>query len=1183
MANIPLYAGKIDNNDKKISSSSQEFKKGVKIIKSTAREIIASFTFKQYFSQKSVEGDDGRTYRRYLPEEGFGLTDEVGKPMLPVKHVKLQVPSDSDSFSIEIIEDNSEMSPIPFHEIYPTPEIYFEEENGFPIEKERFAKDEKAYGKDQLYPSNQLVEIAGTAFFRQIKMLKIKLYPVQYNPAQGMLTECRSLKLRIRYTSAKPSNEVIADTTSSFHPVAKEILPNYSFQPQRDEEDEEGEWDRLDREDIISEDPRFIVDYLVICTDAFIDSESLEEWCDYRVSEAGGGYNIGTVALSDIYAQYDERRPPEENIKDCIQFIYDNWREDEDISNLSFVLLIGDADRGANDENWFLPVWGGIEFHGEEVIGDNNYACVEGDDAVPELIIGRFPVKTMEELDAMVQKTLDFEQHPPDQDEENHWGTRSLYLGGYGIGTVFTLIPMHGLRDRLLEQNLELIEMNANDPGYGYDNESAGAIIANEGCLLVSYSGHGSVRGWHPGGRGLISYLEDHEQEDLPVVVFSFACRTGCFDNRFYDCYGESWVKTEGAGSVAFLGASRLSHAGANYMSTRRLLEYIFENEHENYILGESILYEKVNSRSDTQRQSYNLLGDPALNFTNHIGRSTKSELYTSSLFIEVDPDNEEESIVNIQIENIGETDAEGIIVRLFEIFDNGRLEQVGDDHEIDFLESGDMVALQQPWQFGEDISVRFYVTVDPDNEIPELSQYNNHLLNGSYEGLLFIAESIYVDASNEGEENGSLEHPFNTIGEAVYCILRNREIDQLVTINIMEGVYQGEWIGQGEEEMIGSIYDIHFRGIGDIGNIIIRDSQIYGLCSSTTVENLTFDNSLLHMYSGNIIGNVFKDCEEAIINRGGYLRGNVFYGNDIAFGFGTQWNDGDGETIFINNTVINNGAAFRFPDDRLREHGTILRNNIILGNGELIGNIELADVSSDYNVTDDGIFLNLDETNFNDDPLFVDTDNYDFHLREGSPCINAGHPDRQYNDRDGSRNDIGAFYFSQGEDVIEQSIELTEGWNLISFNVDVGSMNVVEVLAPLIEDEVLIMAKDSSGMLWSRFGYDPEPLGIEHAYHLKVNRDAVLTVEAPPIQYPVTITLEPGWNFVGYPAQGEGLIEEILEELLEEEKISMIKDGDGRFCAPSYNFYGFRRLEPGKGYLIEINGEEDVSFELTE
>jgi hypothetical protein len=43
-------------------------------------------------------------------------------------------------------------------------------------------------------------------------------------------------------------------------------------------------------------------------------------------------------------------------------------------------------------------------------------------------------------------------------------------------------------------------------------------------------------------------------------------------------------------------------------------------------------------------------------------------------------------------------------------------------------------------------------------------------------------------------------------------------------------------------------------------------------------------------------------------------------------------------------------------------------------------------------------------------DPKFTDLDNGDFTLASDSPAINAGPPDPQYNDRDGSRNDIGMF-----------------------------------------------------------------------------------------------------------------------------------------------------------------------------
>jgi len=56
---------------------------------------------------------------------------------------------------------------------------------------------------------------------------------------------------------------------------------------------------------------------------------------------------------------------------------------------------------------------------------------------------------------------------------------------------------------------------------------------------------------------------------------------------------------------------------------------------------------------------------------------------------------------------------------------------------------------------------------------------------------------------------------------------------------------------------------------------------------------------------------------------------------------------------------------------------------------------------------------------NINTTPLFIDPDgpddilgneDDDYHLQSWSPCIDAGDPDPQYNDPDGTRNDMGAY-----------------------------------------------------------------------------------------------------------------------------------------------------------------------------
>ena len=49
-------------------------------------------------------------------------------------------------------------------------------------------------------------------------------------------------------------------------------------------------------------------------------------------------------------------------------------------------------------------------------------------------------------------------------------------------------------------------------------------------------------------------------------------------------------------------------------------------------------------------------------------------------------------------------------------------------------------------------------------------------------------------------------------------------------------------------------------------------------------------------------------------------------------------------------------------------------------------------------------------EHQWNVNPKFVNQDEGDFTLKDDSPCKNAGSSEAWYNDRDGSRNDIGLY-----------------------------------------------------------------------------------------------------------------------------------------------------------------------------
>jgi len=90
-----------------------------------------------------------------------------------------------------------------------------------------------------------------------------------------------------------------------------------------------------------------------------------------------------------------------------------------------------------------------------------------------------------------------------------------------------------------------------------------------------------------------------------------------------------------------------------------------------------------------------------------------------------------------------------------------------------------------------------------------------------------------------------------------------------------------------------------------------------------------------------------------------------------------------------------------------------VISNSIVWGNaGQQIGgavpDVSYSDIEGGY----------PGEGNIDADPQFVDPLNGDYRLRSSSPCIDAGDPNSPL-DPDGSRADMGAFYYDHIIDVV--------------------------------------------------------------------------------------------------------------------------------------------------------------------
>ncbi len=125
----------------------------------------------------------------------------------------------------------------------------------------------------------------------------------------------------------------------------------------------------------------------------------------------------------------------------------------------------------------------------------------------------------------------------------------------------------------------------------------------------------------------------------------------------------------------------------------------------------------------------------------------------------------------------------------------------------------------------------------------------------------------------------------------------------------------------------------------------------------------------------------------------------------------------GDSSLIVVNNIIQNNNGGIIFYDNSLINQ---LKNNIIVNNTStdqiaglhadesFTGTIDSLDYNDVYNNSIDYNGITKGSNDISSDPLYVSDSN--FHLQSSSPCIDRGDPSSEFNDLDGSRNDMGIY-----------------------------------------------------------------------------------------------------------------------------------------------------------------------------
>ena len=346
--------------------------------------------------------------------------------------------------------------------------------------------------------------------------------------------------------------------------------------------------------------------YLIISHPDFLSSvASLRDW------RAGRGLQVAVENAQAIYDAYDEGRPSADAIAAFIADAYAHWSPKP-----TYVLLVGDGTYDpkryrANSTTTFIPPYlAVVDPWLGETAADNRYATVDGNDALPDLVVGRLPVNSAAEAQTVVNKIVAYEQSPA----SGFWNVQTLFAADNPDGAG----DFHAASDSAIATHLSWPFRGSK----AYFTSAAAltetrqtiSTTVNLGVGLLVYNGHASMRQW--AGERLF-HMDDANQLTnggrLPIVL-SMTCFTSSYHDAGLSTLDESLIRRNGGGAVGTWGPTGLGIASGHDALSDGFLTRVYVNRQPD--VGAAILAGKLELASRGQFldliDTFTWLGDPA-------------------------------------------------------------------------------------------------------------------------------------------------------------------------------------------------------------------------------------------------------------------------------------------------------------------------------------------------------------------------------------------------------------------------------------------------------------------------------------------------------------------------------------------------------------------------------------------
>lgn len=350
------------------------------------------------------------------------------------------------------------------------------------------------------------------------------------------------------------------------------------------------------------------------------------------------GMRVGIFRADQVYNEFSSGTPDATAYRRFVKMLYDRAAGGDTAPR--YLLLFGD---GAWDNRMLTSAWRTYSpdnfllcYESENSLNDirsyvmeEYYGLLDDGEGVTvnrektDLGVGRFPVRTVDEARALVDKTVSY----INSEYAGAWKNVVSFMGDDGDNNDH-LIKANQVAESVIAKHPEIEVRKVMWDAYprvstasGFRFPQAKQVIdqqMEEGALMMNYTGHAAT------------YCLSHEQviriEDIAAYTsprvplwVTAACDVMPFDTQ-KENFGETAILNTNAAAVAFYGTTRTVYANKNVVLNRAFCDAVFgvDDEGRPNRLGDAVRYSKTyvaGSEYDSPENKlhYVLLGDPAL------------------------------------------------------------------------------------------------------------------------------------------------------------------------------------------------------------------------------------------------------------------------------------------------------------------------------------------------------------------------------------------------------------------------------------------------------------------------------------------------------------------------------------------------------------------------------------------